>query len=67
MFLNEVGRPDLAVSSEITSDDLAKMLYTSLRTKLMTLPDDTLVYPGHGAGSSCGKAIGAGKFCTMGV
>jgi hydroxyacylglutathione hydrolase len=53
LFLGDVGRPDLAQkSAEITQEQLAEILYDSLRTKIMTLPD---VYPGHGAGSACGK------------
>ena len=67
LFLNEIGRPDLAVSADISSKDLAGYLYDSLRLKLMTLPDETIIYPGHGAGSACGKSIGAGMFCTMGI
>lgn len=68
LFLGEVGRPDLAVKSgELTVEMLASHLYDSLRNKIMTLKDDVIVYPGHGAGSSCGKAIGAGKFCTIGI
>lgn len=56
LFLGDVGRPDLAQKgAELTQDDLAGMLYDSLRTKIMTLPDDVIVYPGHGAGSACGK------------
>lgn len=56
LFLGDVGRPDLAQKgAELTQEDLAGMLYDSLRTKIMTLPDDVIVYPGHGAGSACGK------------
>ena len=56
LFLGDVGRPDLAQkAATITQEDLAGILYDSLRTKLMTLPDDVIVYPGHGAGSACGK------------
>ena len=67
LFLGEVGRPDLAVKSgEITKEDLAGFLYDSLRNRLMTLPEDCLVYPGHGAGSPCGKKISSGTYCTMG-
>ena len=59
LFVGDVGRPDLAVKSgEITKEDLAGNLYDSLHTKLLPLEDDVLVYPGHGAGSSCGKNIG---------
>jgi glyoxylase-like metal-dependent hydrolase (beta-lactamase superfamily II)/rhodanese-related sulfurtransferase len=56
LFLGDVGRPDLAQkSADMTQDQLAEILFDSLRTKIMTLPDDTIVYPGHGAGSACGK------------
>ncbi|MFZ9046934.1 MAG: rhodanese-like domain-containing protein, partial [Cyclobacteriaceae bacterium] len=54
-FIGDVGRPDLAQQGEKTQDDLAGMLYDSLRSKVMTLPDDVIVYPAHGAGSACGK------------
>ncbi len=57
LFLGDVGRPDLAVTSNITQRDLAGMLYDSLRNKIMPLPDDVIVYPGHGAGSACGKKM----------
>ncbi len=56
LFLGDVGRPDLAQkAASMTQEDLAGLLYDSLRTKIMTLPDDVVVYPGHGAGSACGK------------
>lgn len=55
LFLGDVGRPDLAIKGDLSQDDLAGMLFDSLRNKLMTLPDDVVVYPAHGAGSSCGK------------
>ena len=55
LFLGDVGRPDLAVKSDLTREELAGHLYDSLRSKIMTLPDDVIVYPGHGAGSACGK------------
>lgn len=55
LFLGDVGRPDLAIKSDLTREDLAGMLFDSLREKIMILPDDVVVYPGHGAGSSCGK------------
>jgi glyoxylase-like metal-dependent hydrolase (beta-lactamase superfamily II) len=67
LFLGEVGRPDLAVKGDITKETLAGMLYDSLRNKVMTLPDDCIVYPGHGAGSACGKKIGTGSSCTIGI
>ncbi|WP_114904921.1 rhodanese-like domain-containing protein [Kordia sp. SMS9] len=57
LFLGDVGRPDLAIKSDVTKEDLAGMLYDSLRTKIMTLPDDIIVYPAHGAGSACGKNL----------
>jgi len=55
LFIGDVGRPDLAQKGEITQDDLAGMLYDSLRNKIMPLSDDITVYPAHGAGSACGK------------
>lgn len=57
LFLGDVGRPDLAIKQDLTKEDLAAMLYDSLRTKIMTLPDDIIVYPAHGAGSACGKNL----------
>ncbi len=57
LFIGDVGRPDLAqkIASDLTQEKLAGMLYESLRTKIMPLPDDLIVYPAHGAGSACGK------------
>ena len=56
LFLGDVGRPDLAQKADsMTQEDLAGILFDSLRAKIMTLPDDVIVYPGHGAGSACGK------------
>ncbi len=56
LFLGDVGRPDLAQkAANMTQEQLAGTLYDSLRNKIMTLPDETIVYPGHGAGSACGK------------
>ncbi|MCE2497176.1 MAG: MBL fold metallo-hydrolase [Flavobacteriales bacterium] len=55
LFIGDVGRPDLAVKSDLTERDLAGMLFDSLRNKIMTLEDDVIVYPAHGAGSACGK------------
>jgi hydroxyacylglutathione hydrolase len=55
LFIGDVGRPDLAQKGDVTMDDLAGMLFDSLRTKVMPLPDDVTVYPAHGAGSACGK------------
>jgi hydroxyacylglutathione hydrolase len=66
VFLREVGRPDLAVAADISSSDLAGMLYDSVQ-KIKALDKDMRIYPGHGAGSSCGKSIGAGNFCTLGA
>ena len=56
LFIGDVGRPDLAQKAgKITKEDLAGMLFESLRNKIMTLPDEVVVYPAHGAGSACGK------------
>ncbi|MHB8260041.1 MAG: MBL fold metallo-hydrolase [Bacteroidia bacterium] len=66
LFIGDVGRPDLAIQSNLTQSDLAGMLYDSLRNKIMTLPDEVLVYPAHGAGSACGKNISKETFDTLG-
>lgn len=55
LFLGDVGRPDLAQNQGEKIEDLAGLLYTSLREKIMPLKDDLLIYPAHGAGSACGK------------
>ncbi|MEQ9232087.1 MAG: MBL fold metallo-hydrolase, partial [Cyclobacteriaceae bacterium] len=55
LFIGDVGRPDLAQKGDLTQDDLAGYLFDSLRSKIMTLPDEVIVYPAHGAGSACGK------------
>ena len=66
LFIGDVGRPDLAIKSNLTQEDLAGMLYNSLRTKIMTLPDDVIIYPAHGAGSACGKNMSKETFDTLG-
>ncbi|MGB6057922.1 MAG: MBL fold metallo-hydrolase [Microthrixaceae bacterium] len=66
LFVGDVGRPDLLTSVGRTADSLARDLYRSLHTQLMTLPDDTLVYPSHGAGSACGKNLSAAVSSTIG-
>ena len=66
LFIGDVGRPDLAIKSNLTQEDLAGMLYDSLRNKIMTLPDEVLVYPAHGAGSACGKNMSKETFDTLG-
>lgn len=67
LFLGDVGRPDLAQKvGEITQEDLAGWLYDSIRTKLMVLDDSILVYPGHGAGSACGKNMMDETIDTLG-
>ena len=66
LFIGDVGRPDLLVSVGVTADDLAHDLYESLHTKLLMLPDTTLVYPAHGAGSSCGKQLSSETVSTIG-
>src|SRR4029078_191415 len=57
LFIGDVGRPDLRAALGWSAGDLGGLLYDSLRSKLMALPDESLVYPAHGAGSLCGKAI----------
>ena len=68
LFIGDVGRPDLVqkVKKEITPEILAGYLYDSLRNKIMPLPDDLIVYPGHGAGSACGKNMSRETTDTLG-
>jgi rhodanese-related sulfurtransferase/glyoxylase-like metal-dependent hydrolase (beta-lactamase superfamily II) len=68
LFIGDVGRPDLAqhVVSDLTEEKLAGHLYDSLRNKIMTLPDDLIVYPNHGAGSACGKKMSKETTDTLG-
>jgi glyoxylase-like metal-dependent hydrolase (beta-lactamase superfamily II)/rhodanese-related sulfurtransferase len=65
LFIGDVGRPDLLASIGVTADELADMLYESV-TKLRKLPDATLVYPAHGAGSLCGKSLSTDLSSTIG-
>lgn len=65
LFVGDVGRPDL-LDGKMTGRELASMLYDSLNKKIKTLPDEVLVYPAHGAGSSCGKNIGKETWSTIG-
>lgn len=67
LFIGDVGRPDLAVKSDLSREDLAGLLFDSLRNKIMTLPDDVVVYPGHGAGSACGKKMAKETESTIGL
>lgn len=67
LFIGDVGRPDLAQkAAHMTQEQLAATLYHSLRTKVMTLPDDVTVYPAHGAGSACGKNMSKETVSTIG-
>ncbi len=67
LFIGDVGRPDLAQKNgSLTKEDLAGWLYDSLRNKIMTLPDDVIVYPAHGAGSACGKNMSSETWDTLG-
>jgi glyoxylase-like metal-dependent hydrolase (beta-lactamase superfamily II)/rhodanese-related sulfurtransferase len=66
LFIGDVGRPDLLASIGVTADELADMLYDSITTKLVKLPDATLVYPAHGAGSMCGKSLSKETVSTIG-
>ncbi len=67
LFIGDVGRPDLRASLGWSASELGAMLYDSLHRKLMALPDETLVYPAHGAGSLCGKNLGKETVSTIGV
>jgi hydroxyacylglutathione hydrolase len=67
LFIGDVGRPDLRASLGWSAEELGQLLYDSLREKLLTLPDGTLVYPAHGAGSLCGKNLSTDSVSTIGV
>ncbi|MDO6434238.1 rhodanese-like domain-containing protein [Flavitalea sp. BT771] len=64
LFVGDVGRPDLS-SGNLSKEDLAGMLYDSLRSKILPLPNDVIVYPAHGPGSSCGKNLGPNTYSTI--
>jgi rhodanese-related sulfurtransferase/glyoxylase-like metal-dependent hydrolase (beta-lactamase superfamily II) len=66
MFIGDVGRPDLRASLGWTANDLGAHLYDSLHNKLLPLPDATLVYPAHGAGSLCGKQLSSDTVSSLG-
>ena len=67
LFIGDVGRPDLAQKKgALTTEDLAGLLYDSLRRRIMVLPDDVVVYPAHGAGSACGKKMSRETTDTLG-
>jgi hydroxyacylglutathione hydrolase len=67
LFIGDVGRPDLRGALGWTAEELAGLLYDSLHGKLARLPDDTLVYPTHGAGSLCGKSLSSETVSTIGI
>ena len=66
LFIGDVGRPDLRASLGWSAQDLGSHLYESLHNKLLPLPDETLVYPAHGAGSLCGKQLSSDTVSTLG-
>ena len=66
LFIGDVGRPDLAVKTDLSREDLAGHLFDSLRNKIMPLEDNITVYPGHGAGSACGKMMSKETTDTLG-
>ncbi len=65
LFVGDVGRPDLS-SGNLTSEELAGIMYDTIHNKILPLADDIIVYPAHGAGSSCGKNLGPNTFSTIG-
>ena len=66
LFIGDVGRPDLLASVGVTAEELGRQLYHSLHEQLLTLPDDTRVFPAHGAGSACGKNLSTETVSTIG-
>lgn len=67
LFIGDIGRPDLLVSVGMTAEQLASLAYDSLRQKILPLPDATIVYPAHGAGSACGKNLSKETSSTLGL
>ena len=67
LFVGDVGRPDLLVSAGWSKIELAGMLFDSIHEKLLSLPDETIVYPAHGAGSACGKNLSNETWSTIGA
>ena len=65
LFVGDVGRPDLS-SGNLSREELASLLYDSLRSRILPLPDDVIIYPAHGPGSSCGKNLGPNTHSTLG-
>tara|TARA_B100001057_G_C22843907_1_gene948206 strand:- start:739 stop:2133 length:1395 start_codon:yes stop_codon:yes gene_type:complete len=66
LFIGDVGRPDLAVKTNVTKEDLAGHLFDSIRKKILPLNDDIIIYPAHGSGSACGKNISKETFDLLG-
>jgi hydroxyacylglutathione hydrolase len=66
LFVGDVGRPDLVGAKGFTAEQMARMLYRSLREKILPLPDDTEIWPAHGAGSACGKNLSDERVSTLG-
>ena len=66
LFCGDVGRPDLIGSKGFTSEQMGGMLYDSLREKILKYPDETEIYPAHGAGSLCGKSLSSETWSTLG-
>jgi len=64
LFVGDVGRPDLS-SGDMSSEELAGIMYDTIQNKIMPLAEDIIVYPAHGAGSSCGKNLGPSNFSTI--
>jgi hydroxyacylglutathione hydrolase len=67
LFLGDVGRPDLVGAAGFTREQMVRMLYTSLREKILPLPEETEIWPAHGAGSACGKNLSDERVSTLGV
>ena len=65
LFVGDVGRPDLS-SGSMSSEELASIMYDTIQNKILPLSDDIIMYPGHGAGSSCGKSLGSETYSTIG-
>lgn len=67
LFVGDVGRPDLVGSRGFTAEEMGALLYDSIHEKILPLPDETEIYPAHGAGSLCGKSLSKETWSTLGV
>jgi hydroxyacylglutathione hydrolase len=66
LLVGDAGRPDLHAADDVTPEDMARLLYRSIRDRLLTLPDHVVLYPAHYSGSVCGRGLSANPISTVG-